>query len=463
MKTKMNVGFVSLGCSKNLIDTEVMIGKFKNNEFKIVNNPKEAEIIVINTCGFIEQAKEEAINTILEMAEYKNRRCKYLIVMGCLVQRYYDELIWALPEVDLFVRIDEYENFWLKVEEMLQNKKVGQTPYKKITKVSEIEQLPLLSKKEYEGRIITTGENYAYLKIGEGCSNMCTYCAIPYIRGKFVSRQMEDIISEAKILAKKGIEELIVIAQDTTKYGEDIYGKPMLKELLHNLSKIKEIKWIRFLYSYPEGITDELIEEVKENKKICKYFDIPIQHISNNMLKAMNRKTTKANIEKLINKIKSQIPEVTLRTSLIVGFPGETEEDFSELFEFVQKSKFDKMGAFMYSKEDGTPAARMKNQIHGNTKKSRYNKIMSIQQKISKENLAQKIGKKYEAIIEDISFDKKYLIGRTTGDVPDIDGIVYIKYDTSKENNRDITEFKNQFIKCRIIDIKDYDLIAEIL
>ncbi len=463
MKTKMNVGFVSLGCSKNLIDTEVMIGKFKNNTYKIVNNPMDAEIIVINTCGFLETAKEEAINTILEMAEFKNKRCKYLIVMGCLVQRYYDELIQALPEVDLFVRIDEYESFWDKVEELIKNNRAEQTPYKKITKVSEIEQLPLLSKEEYENRVITTGENYAYLKIGEGCSNMCTYCAIPYIRGKFASRKMEDIISEAKVLAKQGIQELIVIAQDTTKYGTDIYGKSMLKELLHELSNIKEIKWIRFLYSYPEGITDDLIEEVKQNKKICKYFDIPIQHISNNVLKAMNRRTTKTNIEKLIERIRKQIPNVTLRTSLIVGFPGESEQDFSELYEFVQKAKFDKMGAFMYSKEEGTPAAKMKNQIHGNTKKSRYNKIMKIQQEISRENLSKKIGQEYVAIIDDISFDKKYLIGRTTGDVPDIDGIVYIKYDNSKQNLLDITEYKNKFIKCKITDINDYDLIAEIL
>jgi len=459
----MNVGFVSLGCSKNLIDTEVMIGKFKNNKHKIVNTPKEAEIIVINTCGFIESAKEEAINTILEMAEFKQKRCKYLIVMGCLVQRYYDELISALPEVDLFIRIDEYENFWDKIEELIVNNQVEITPYKKVEKVSEIEQLPLLSKSEYENRVITTGENYAYLKIGEGCSNMCTYCAIPYIRGKFASRKIEEILSEAEMLAKQGIQELIVIAQDTTKYGIDIYGKPMLAELLQKLSEIQEIKWIRFLYSYPEGITDDLIEKVKNNPKICKYFDIPIQHISNNMLKAMNRKTSKQNIENLIAKIRKKIPDVTLRTSLIVGFPGETNQDFSELYEFVQKAKFDKMGAFMYSKEDGTPAARMKNQIHGNTKKSRYNKIMSIQQEISRNNLSQKIGQEFEALVENISFDKKYLIGRTSKDVPDIDGIVYIKFDNSKENNKDITEHKNKFVKCKIIDIKDYDLIAKIL
>ena len=463
MKQKLSVGFVSLGCSKNLIDTEVMIGKFKNNEYKIVNNPTEADIIVVNTCGFIEDAKEEAINTILEMAEFKKKRCKYLIVMGCLVQRYYNELILALPEVDLFIRIDEYENFWNKVEGLIKNNQALQTTYKKITKVSEIEQLPLLSSQEYESRVITTGENYAYLKIGEGCSNMCTYCAIPYIRGKFTSRRIEDILSEAKKLANQGIQEIIVIAQDTTKYGIDIYGKPMLKEVLQDLSKIKGIKWIRFLYSYPEGITDDLIDEVKKNKKICKYFDIPIQHISNNMLKAMNRKTNKSSIEKLIEKIRIQIPDVILRTSLIVGFPGETKEDFLELYDFVQKAKFDKMGAFMYSKEEGTPAARMKNQIHGNTKKSRYNKIMSLQQEISRENLSKKIGREYEVLIENISFDKKYLIGRTSQDVPDIDGIVYIKYDNQREANRDITEYKNQFVKCKIINVKDYDLIAKML
>lgn len=459
----MKVGFVSLGCSKNLIDTEVMIGKFKNKEYKIVNNPQAAEIIVINTCGFIESAKEEAINTILEMAEFKQKRCKYLIVMGCLVQRYYDELIAALPEVDLFIRIDEYESFWEKVEELIKNNHVEITPYKKIEKVSEIEQLPLLSEAEYENRVITTGENFAYLKIGEGCSNMCTYCAIPYIRGKFVSRKIEEIISEAEKIAQQGIQEIIIIAQDTTKYGIDIYGKPMLTELLQKLSQIEEIKWIRFLYSYPEGITDDLIEEVKNNAKICKYFDIPIQHISNNMLKAMNRKTSKENIENIIAKIRKKIPDVILRTSLIVGFPGETKEDFSELYEFVQKAKFEKLGAFMYSKEEGTPAARMKNQIHGNTKKSRYNKIMSIQQEISHNNLLEKIGQEYEAIVEDISFDKKYLIGRTSNDVPDIDGIIYIKYDNSKENIKDITEYKNQFVRCKIIDIREYDLIAEIL
>ena len=298
----MNVGFISLGCSKNLIDTEATIGLFKKNNFNIVNDEEKADIIVINTCGFIESAKEEAINTILEMAEYKNKRCKYLIVMGCLVQRYYEELIKALPEVDLFLRIDEYDKLWENIEDLIKRDIVRKSNKKVNKKVSEITQMPMLEQEEYLNRVITTGKNYAYIKIGEGCSNMCTYCAIPYIRGKFVSRKKEEIIEEAKMLAKKGIQELIVIAQDTTKYGIDIYGEGKLPELLEELSKIEGIKWIRFLYSYPEGITDELINLVAKNSKIAKYFDIPIQHISNRILKKMNRKTNKEDIIYLIKK-----------------------------------------------------------------------------------------------------------------------------------------------------------------
>ena len=365
----MNVGFVSLGCSKNLIVTEVAIGKFKNHKFEVVNNPKQAEIIVINTCGFIESAKEEAINTILEMAEYKNKKCKYLIAMGCLVQRYYDELVKLLPEVDLFVKLDDYNEFWKKIVMLVTENKVEKSKNKKITKVSELRPLPMPEYDEFMERVVTTGKNYAYLKIGEGCSNNCTYCAIPYIRGPFVSRKMEDILDEAQKLAINGIKELIVIAQDTTRYGIDIYGEPKLVELLKELSKIKEIKWIRFLYSYPEGITEELIDLVAKNKKIAKYFDIPIQHISNSVLKRMNRKTSKENIETLINNIKTKIPDVSLRTSLIVGFPGETKEDFEQLLDFIEKARFDRLGAFMYSKEEGTPAAKLPKQIHGNTKK----------------------------------------------------------------------------------------------
>ena len=305
-------------------------------------------------------------------------------------------------------------------------------------------------------RVVTTGQNYAYLKIGEGCSNFCTYCAIPYIRGKFISRKIEDILEEAKMLASKGIKELIVIAQDTTKYGIDIYGEPRLVDLLQELSKIDGIEWIRFLYSYPEGISDELIDLVAENNKIAKYFDIPIQHISDNILKKMNRKTSKNDIQNLLKKIRAKIPDVVLRTSLIVGFPGETENDFSELLDFIKETKFDKLGAFMYSKEEGTPAAKLDNQIHGNTKKARYNRLMKIQQDISKENLEKRVGRVCRVLIENVSFDRKFFVGRTMQDAPDIDGVVFIK------NSGDL-DLVDKFVLCRITDISNsYDFIASL-
>ena len=450
----MKVGFVSLGCSKNLIDTEIIIGKFKNHNYQIVNNPKEAEIIVVNTCGFIESAKEEAINTILEMAEYKAKKCKYLVVTGCLVQRYYNDLIKALPEVDLFIKIEEYDKLWNKIEELITSKNECPKKDKKMSgkRQDQKRQFPMFKEQEYLQRTVSTGENYAYLKIGEGCSNFCTYCAIPYIRGLFISRPMEKIIEEAKMLAKKGIKELIVIAQDTTKYGIDIYGENKLPELLEKLCKIDGIHWIRFLYSYPEGITDKLIKVVKEQEKIAKYFDIPIQHISNQVLKKMNRKTSKKDIENIISKIRQEIPNATLRTSLIVGFPGETSEQFEELYQFVEKTKFDKLGVFEYSKEDGTPASKMPNQIHYKTKRARFNRIMSLQQNISREKMKEKIGTKQEVLIEGKSLDRKYLIGRTKSDVPDIDGVVFIK-------NKELP--MNEFVECKIVDFEDYDLIGE--
>ena len=454
----MKVGFISLGCSKNLIDTEVAIGLFKDNHYEIVNNPNDAEILVVNTCGFIESAKEEAINTILEMEEYKKKKCKYLIAMGCLVQRYYEDLVKLLPEVDLFIKIDEYNKLWDKIENLIKRDIVEKSKTKTIKKISEIKPLPMPTYNEFMERVVTTGKNYAYLKIGEGCSNKCTYCAIPYIRGPFVSRKMEDILDEAEMLAKKGIKELIVIAQDTTKYGVDIYGESKLAELLEKLSKVKGIEWIRFLYSYPEGITDKLINVVATNGKIAKYFDIPIQHISNPILKKMNRRTSKEDVTKIIEKIRKEVPDVTLRTSLIVGFPGETKENFEELLEFVKNTKFDKLGTFMYSKEEGTPAAKLPDQIHGNTKKARYNKIMEAQQEISKEILTNKIGKNYKVLVEDMSFDGKYFIGRTMQDVPEEDGLVYIK------NNKDLDEntILNNFVNCKIIEVSNYDLIGEI-
>lgn len=457
-KIKMKVGFISLGCSKNLIDTEATIGIFKKNRFEVVNDETKAEIIVINTCGFIDSAKEEAINTILEMAEYKKDKCRYLIVMGCLVQRYYEELIKELPEVDLFIKIEEYDKLWEKIEDLIKRDIVIKSKKKTSKKIAEIPPMPMLTQEEFLNRTITTGKNYAYLKIGEGCSNKCTYCAIPYIRGPFMSRKKEDILEEAKQLAKQGIQELIIIAQDTTKYGVDLYGESKLAELLKEISQIEGIQWIRFLYSYPEGITDELIEEVKRNPKIANYFDIPIQHIADTILRKMNRRTSKKQIQDLIEKIRNKIPEVTLRTSLIVGFPGETQKDFEELLGFVKQAKFDKLGTFMYSKEDGTPAAKLPEQIHGNTKKARYHKIMKLQQEISRENLEKKLNQIYEVLIEDISFDGKYYIGRTMQDVPEMDGLVYIKAETQQD-----TSIIGSLVNCKVVKISNYDLVAEIV
>ena len=435
----MKVGFVSLGCSKNLIDTEMAIGLFKRNNFEIVNDVEKAEIIIVNTCGFIESAKQEAINTILEMAEHKeNGTCKYLVVMGCLVQRYKKELQKALPEVDLFIEINDYGSYWDKILELLDEEEKPDT----------------INNLCYMDRVISTGNKTAYLKIAEGCSNRCTYCAIPYIRGPYVSRPMEEVLEEAKKLATAGIKELIVIAQDTTRYGEDLYGESKLSDLLNELCKIDGFEWIRFLYAYPESITDELIQTVKNNPKICNYFDIPIQHISDSVLRRMNRRTTGKQIEELINKIKKQIPDVILRTSLIVGFPGETEEDFNKLYEFVKKGYFDKLGVFTYSKEDGTPAARLKEQIHPATKKKRYNLIMSVAKDISAEKLKSYIGKEYKVLVEDTKFDHKFCVGRSYMDIPDTDGMVIIK-------NCD-TKLVGEFVNCKVTAVNNYDLIAKI-
>lgn len=435
----MKVGFVSLGCSKNLIDTEMAIGLFKRNNFEIVNDVEKAEIIIVNTCGFIESAKQEAINTILEMAEYKEKgTCKYLVVMGCLVQRYKKELQKALPEVDLFIEINDYGSYWDKILELLDEEEKPDT----------------INNLCYMDRVISTGNKTAYLKIAEGCSNRCTYCAIPYIRGPYVSRPMEEVLEEAKKLATAGIKELIVIAQDTTRYGEDLYGEAKLSDLLNELCKIDGFEWIRFLYAYPESITDELIQTVKNNQKICNYFDIPIQHISDSVLKRMNRRTNGKQIEDLINKIKKQIPDVILRTSLIVGFPGETEEDFNKLYEFVKKGYFDKLGVFTYSKEDGTPAARLKEQIHPATKKKRYNLIMSVAKDISAEKLKSYIGKEYKVLVEDTTFDHKFCLGRSYMDIPDTDGMVIIK-------NCD-TKLVGEFVNCKVTAVNNYDLIAKI-
>ncbi len=397
-----------------------MIGYYKEKGYEIVNNPEEAEILVINTCGFIESAKKEAIDTILEMADYKSKNCKKLIVTGCLVERYKEELEKALPEVDLFIPIKEYDKIFDKLD--------------------------------YMKRTITTGQNYAYLRIADGCSNYCTYCAIPYIRGPLKSRTLEDVLEEAKRLSKEGYKEIILVAQDTARYGMDIYGESKLVELLKELCKL-DFKWIRFLYAYPEMITDELIDVVANNEKICNYFDIPIQHISDTVLKRMGRKSNGASIREVIKKIRNKIPDVVIRTSLIVGFPGEKESDFDELYSFVKETKFERLGVFKYSKEEGTPAVKLKEQIPEERKEERYDQIMSLQQEVSAENNQKIIGQKLECIIDGLTDDGEMYVTRSYRDVPDTDGFVFV----NKEKEHKVGDF----IECIVKEAYEYDLTAE--
>ena len=416
----MKIGFISLGCSKNLVDTEMMIAHYKDEGYVVVSNPEDADIIVINTCGFIESAKQEAINTILEMAEYKKQNCKKLVVTGCLVERYMEELKKELPEVDLFIPIKEYSKMFEKLD--------------------------------MHNRVITTGENFAYLRIADGCSNYCTYCAIPYIRGPLKSREFEDIIKEAKELREKGYKEIIIIAQDTGRYGLDLYGEPRFVELLNEIAKI-DFKWIRFLYTYPEMITDELINVVKANDNICDYFDIPIQHISNRVLKRMGRKGDGESIRNVIKKIRKEIPDAIIRTSLIVGFPGETKEEFNELKEFVAETKFNRLGVFKYSMEDGTPALKLDGHMDEKIKQERLDIIMAEQQGISKNFNDSLIGKEFECLIDGITDDDKYYIARTYMDVPETDGLVFVE----AEKSHQVGDFVNVIIE----DAVEYDLIAK--
>lgn len=416
----MKIGFISLGCSKNLVDTEMMIAHYKDEGYVVVSNPEDADIIVINTCGFIESAKQEAINTILEMAEHKKQNCKKLVVTGCLVERYMEELKKELPEVDLFIPIKEYSKMFENLD--------------------------------MHNRVITTGDNFAYLRIADGCSNYCTYCAIPYIRGPLKSREFEDVIKEAKELREKGYKEIIIIAQDTGRYGLDLYGEPRFAELLNEIAKI-DFKWIRFLYTYPEMITDKLINVVKSNDNICDYFDIPIQHISNRVLKRMGRKGDGESIRNVIKKIRKEIPNAIIRTSLIVGFPGETKEEFNELKEFVAETKFNRLGVFKYSMEDGTPALKLDGHMDEKIKQERLDIIMAEQQGISKDFNGSLIGKEFECLIDGITDDDKYYIARTYMDVPETDGLVFIE----AEKSHQVGDFVNVIIE----DAVEYDLIAK--
>ncbi|NFS11592.1 30S ribosomal protein S12 methylthiotransferase RimO [Clostridium botulinum] len=437
--TKYKVGMVSLGCDKNRVDSEIILGKM-SSEYEITNNAKEADVIIVNTCGFIESAKQESIDTILEMAEYKNNyNCKLLIATGCLIQRYGDELKNLIPEIDIMLGVNDYNKIDSVITEFIEGNKEAS----KLLNYSD--------ENINEGiRILTTQKESAYIRIAEGCNNFCTYCIIPKIRGKFRSRRMENIISEATDLASKGVKELILIAQDTTQYGSDIYGKKNLHILLKELSNIEGIKWIRLLYCYPEAIYDELIEEIAANDKVVKYLDIPIQHISDHVLKLMGRKTSKKDITDKIEKLRKKIPNIVIRTTFIVGFPQETQEDFEEILEFLQEYKLDKVGVFKYSREEDTPASKMDGQIDESIKEEREEKLMLSQEKISNNINKLKVDKKYDILIEE--YDGEFYKGRNFEMAPDIDGNVFLESPKKLEIG--------EFVKVKIIKNMDYDLIG---
>ena len=435
--SKFKVGMVSLGCDKNRVDSELILGSI-NKFYEITNNPKEAEIIIINTCGFIESAKQESIDTILEMAEYKKtHKCKMIIATGCLTQRYGDELLELIPEIDILMGVNDYMKLHKLIVDFIKTEqRVSSTTYKD-EGVNEGE------------RILTTNSHTAYLRIAEGCNNFCTYCIIPKIRGKFRSRSKESILAEATSLVNQGVKEIILIAQDLTNYGEDLYGKNELHVLINEISNIKGLEWIRLLYCYPEEITDELIEVIANNPKVMKYLDLPIQHISNNILKMMARKTNKETIIGKINLLREKVPGITLRTSLIVGFPGETEEDFNELCRFLKNYKLDNVGVFTYSQEEGTAAAKLPNQ---DVKIKRKEKLMNIQRGIVKDLNKLKIGNIYDTIIDGSTGE--YYIGRNYEMAPEIDGLIYITKGKVLK--------KGDIIKVKITNIMEYDLVGDV-
>ena len=438
--SKFKVGMVSLGCDKNRVDSELILGSI-NKFYEITNNPKDAEIIIINTCGFIESAKQESIDTILEMAEYKKtHKCKMIIATGCLTQRYGDELLELIPEIDILMGVNDYMKLHKLIVDFIKTEqRVSSTTYKD-EGVNEGE------------RILTTNSHTAYLRIAEGCNNFCTYCIIPKIRGKFRSRSKESILAEANSLVNQGVKEIILIAQDLTNYGEDLYGKNQLHVLVNELSEIEGLEWIRLLYCYPEEITDELIEVIANNPKVMKYLDLPIQHISNNILKMMARKTNKETIIDKIDLLREKVPGITLRTSLIVGFPGETEEDFNELCSFLKDYKLDNVGVFTYSQEEGTAAAKLPNQIDEDVKIKRKETLMNIQRGIVRDLNKLKIGSIYDTIIDGSTGE--YYIGRNYEMAPEIDGLIYV---TKKKTLK-----KGDIIKVKITNVMEYDLVGDV-
>ncbi|MCH3963960.1 MAG: 30S ribosomal protein S12 methylthiotransferase RimO [Clostridium sp.] len=436
---KLRVGLISLGCDKNRVDSEIILNNL-NAEYNLVADMKEADVIIVNTCGFIESAKQESIDTVLEMSKYKSEfNCKILIVTGCLTQRYGKELSELLPEVDIMLGVNDYDklNESIKIHFKDNDKKICNFNYSDV-KINEGK------------RIITTPSHTAYVRIAEGCDNFCTYCIIPKIRGRYRSRKIESILDECRDLADKGVKEIILIAQDTTRYGIDLYGSKQLHKLMKRISMIDGIEWIRVLYCYPEEITDEIIDEIAENKKVCRYIDIPVQHISDRILKAMGRKGRKSQIIENINKLRSKVKDIVIRTTLIVGFPGENEEDFKELKNFVKNMKFDKLGVFKYSREEDTPAYSMRNQVPEDIKVQREGEIMLLQQDISKNINELKVGRTYLVIVEGRKDDMYY--GRSYEMSPDIDGVIYIKGSNSLE--------MGSMIKVKITNSFEYDLMG---
>lgn len=439
----MKLLFVSLGCDKNLVDTEVMLGLLKKDGFSFTEEEAEAEVIVINTCCFINDAKEESVNTILEMAEYKKYgACQALVVAGCLAQRYQQEILEEIPEVDAVVGTSSYAEIAEVIKETLAGKQI-----------MKLEDLSLLPKTGTE-RVITTGGYYAYLKIAEGCDKCCTYCIIPKIRGSYRSVPMEELVRQAEELAAYGVKELILVAQETTLYGVDLYGKKTLPELLKKLCRIEGIRWIRIQYCYPEEITDELIEVMKDEKKICHYLDLPVQHANDEILKRMGRRTNKEQLKAIVHKLRREIPDIALRTTLISGFPGETKEQHEELMEFVDEMEFDRLGVFAYSPEEDTPAASMPDQVEEEVKEARRAEIMELQQEICFDQAEDMTGRELFVMIEGKVADENVYVARTYRDAPNVDGYLFV--------NTGELLMSGDFVWVKVTGALEYDLIGEI-
>ena len=446
----MNVLFISLGCDKNLVDTEVMLGILAAGGHQMIDDEAQADIVVVNTCCFIHDAKEESIQNILEMAELKKTgRLKVLIVTGCLAQRYQDEILTEIPEVDAVLGTTSYEEIVNVIDKILSDSPMERADAKLTMK--DVDYLPTVKTK----RLVTTGGHFAYLKIAEGCDKHCTYCIIPKIRGNYRSVPMEQLIEEAKRLAEDGVKELILVAQETTLYGKDIYGEKKLPELLRKLCEVSGIRWIRILYCYPEEITEELIQVIKEEPKLCHYLDLPIQHASDDILKRMGRRTSKKQLIEIIGRLRQEIPDITLRTTLITGFPGETHAQHEELMEFVDTMEFERLGVFTYSAEEDTPAALMPDQIPEEVKEERQAELMELQQDIVFEQAEGMIGKELLVMIEGKVADENAYVGRTYRDAPNVDGLIFV--------NTDEELMSGDFAKVKVTGALEYDLIGELL